>query len=123
MKMPSRRHMLLLPLPRTICKTLFVCLFVCLLATLRKNYQTDLHEIFKKSWQWANEQTVTFWLRSESRIRIWIRIRIATLVKRAMAEACTVPVLLDVVVTIIIRLPLPLPECTEWSDTVREHKF
>ena len=25
-----------------------VCLFVCLLATLRKNFRTDLHEIFRK---------------------------------------------------------------------------
>jgi len=32
-----------------------VCLFVCLLATLRKNFWTDVHEIFSKGWQWANE--------------------------------------------------------------------
>jgi len=25
-----------------------VCLYVCLLATLRKNFQTDLHEIFRE---------------------------------------------------------------------------
>jgi len=31
------------------------CLFVCLLATLRKNFQTDLHEIFREGWQWAKE--------------------------------------------------------------------
>jgi len=34
--------------------SLFVCLFVCLSGTLRKNIQTDLHEIFREGWQWAN---------------------------------------------------------------------
>jgi len=33
-----------------------VCLFVCLLVTLRKNFRTDLHEIFREGWQWASEQ-------------------------------------------------------------------
>jgi len=37
-----------------------VCLFVCLLATLRKNFQTGLHEIFREGWQWASEQMVKF---------------------------------------------------------------
>ena len=62
--------------------------FVCLLATLRKNFWTDLHEIFTEGWQWANEQMIKFWWRSGSRIRI------ATLVRRALAEVCTVPALL-----------------------------
>jgi len=35
-----------------------VSLFVCLLATLRENFQTDLHEISMEGWQWASEQTV-----------------------------------------------------------------
>jgi len=44
-----------------------VCLFVCSLATLRKkNFRTDLHEIFSEGWQWANEQRVKFWWRSGS---------------------------------------------------------
>jgi len=34
---------------------MFLSLFVCLLPTLCKNDQTDLHEIFKEGWQWANE--------------------------------------------------------------------
>ena len=36
----------LLPPTRRLCnaRRLFLCLFVCLLATLRKNYRTDLHE-------------------------------------------------------------------------------
>ena len=62
--------------------SLFVCLFVCLLAALCKNFQTDLHEIFRESWQWANEQMIKVWWRSGSRVRI--RIRIATLVRRAL---------------------------------------
>jgi len=31
-----------------------------LLATLRKNVRTDLHEIFREGWQWANEQMIKF---------------------------------------------------------------
>ena len=40
------------------------CLSVCLLATSRKNFRTDLHEIFREGWQWADEQTIKFWWRS-----------------------------------------------------------
>ena len=59
----------------------------------------DLHEIFREGWQWASEQMVKFWWRSGSRIgiRIQIRIRIATLVRCALVEVCTVPVLLVLV--------------------------
>ena len=39
---------------------MFSSLFVCLLATLNKNFQTDLHEIFSEGWQWDNEQTIKF---------------------------------------------------------------
>jgi len=45
---------------------LSVCMFVYLLATLRKNFPTDLHEIFTEGWQWVNEQMIKFWLRSGS---------------------------------------------------------
>jgi len=75
---------------------LFLCLFVCRLATLCKNVRTDFRDIFRKCWQWANSQTIKFWWRSGSRPdadQIRIRIRIATLVRRALAEVCTVPVL------------------------------
>jgi len=73
--------------------SLFVCLFVCLfIASLRQNFRTDLHGIFREGWQWANEQKIKFWWLSGSRIRI----RIATLVRRALAEVGTVPVLLVV---------------------------
>jgi len=34
---------------------LFVCSFVCLLATLRKNFRTDLHEIFRQGSKVGNE--------------------------------------------------------------------
>jgi len=62
----------LLPPPRRLCfcrclsvclsVSLSVCLFVCLLATLRQKARTrtDLHEIFRKGWQWANEQMLNF---------------------------------------------------------------
>jgi len=40
--------------------SLFVCLFVCVLATLCKNFQTDLHEIFSEGWEWADEQMIKF---------------------------------------------------------------
>jgi len=37
-------------------RRLSVCLRVCLLAILRKNFRTDLHEIFRGGIQWAVEQ-------------------------------------------------------------------
>jgi len=45
-----------------------VCLSVCLclLATLRKNFRPDLHEIFREGWHRTNEQTVKLWWRSGS---------------------------------------------------------
>jgi len=47
---------------------LYVCLFVGLLTTLRKNFVTDLHEIFAEAWQLDNEQDTKFWWRSASQI-------------------------------------------------------
>jgi len=38
----------------------FLSLFVCLLATLRKNFRTDLHTILREGWQWTNEQMIKF---------------------------------------------------------------
>ena len=68
--------------------SLFDCLFVCMLAILRKIFRRDLHEIVREGWQWANEQVIKFWWQSGShmRIRIRIQIRIAMLVRRALAE-------------------------------------
>jgi len=34
---------------------------------LHKNFQTDLHEISREVWQWANEQMITFSWQSGSR--------------------------------------------------------
>ena len=81
------------------CVIVVVCLSVCLSVSnfAQKNFGTDLHEIFREGWQWASEQMVKFWWRSGSRIRIHIRIQIVTLVRCALAEVCTVPVLLSCV--------------------------
>ena len=46
--------------------SVFVSLFACLLVTLRKSFQTDLHEIFREGWQSANEQMIEFWWRTGS---------------------------------------------------------
>ena len=63
--------------------SLFVCLFV-------SNFAQKLpsQETFREGWQWADEQMIKFWWRSGSGIHI------TTLVRRALAEVCTVPVLL-----------------------------
>ena len=76
-----------------------------MLATLRKNVQTDLHEIFREGWQRDNEQMITFWWRSRS--GIYIQIRIATLVRHTLVEVCNVPVLL--VINVLTGLK------TEWQ--------
>ena len=92
---------------------LSICYQLC-----EKNFQTDVHEIFREGWQWTNEQTIKFRWQSESlsryrdcffgfvttgRYRKWltdinlllILIRqMAALVRRALVEVCTVPVLL-----------------------------
>jgi len=73
-----------------LCQGGYVLVIVCLSATLPNNFQTDLHEIFREGWQWANEQMIKFSWRSGSQIRI----RIATLVRHALAQVCAVPVLL-----------------------------
>ena len=99
---------------RRLCVHRCLCL-VCLLATLRKKFTTDLHEIFREGWQWAIEQTVKFWWRSGSpsgyrdclRIRHYWEIQkmvnehsfilirqMAALVRRALSEVCSVSVLL-----------------------------
>jgi len=55
---------------------MFLSLFVCLLATSRKNFRMDLHEIFRKVWQWASEQMVKFRWRSPHRLDTGIVFRI-----------------------------------------------
>jgi len=53
---------------KVMFSSLFVCLSVCLLGALRKNCRTDLHEIFREGWQWADEQKIKFWWRSGHRL-------------------------------------------------------
>jgi len=45
-------HWLTQVVPEKGCKMVVVVVSVCLLATLRKNFQMDLHEIFREGWQW-----------------------------------------------------------------------
>ena len=120
---------LLSPPKKVVFPSLFACLSVCLLATLRKNFSMDLHEIFREGLQWADDQTIKFLWRSGSpsgyrvvsgfvtigRYGNWYQptarrdaagVAIATMTslryrpttdsndRRALAEVCTVPVLL-----------------------------
>jgi len=57
---------------------------------LRKNLQTNLREIFREGWKWANEHMIKFLWQSGS----WIQICITTLLRHALVEVCSVPVLL-----------------------------
>jgi len=68
---------------------MFSSLFVCLLATLRKNFRTVLHEIFRDGWQWASEQIVKFRWRSRTESPD-DGTDIATLIRGALAEVFTV---------------------------------
>ena len=43
------------------------------MATFRKNFRTDLHEIFRERWQWSIEQTIKFWSRLDTEIVFRIR--------------------------------------------------
>jgi len=47
-----------------------------LLATLRKNLQTDLHEIFREGWQWAIEHMLNFGGDPNQRLHTGIVFRI-----------------------------------------------
>ena len=42
-------------------EVVFSSLSVCLLATFRKNFQMELHEIFRENGQWADKQMIKFW--------------------------------------------------------------
>ena len=69
-----------------------------------------MHEIFSQGWQWANEQLIKFWWRARSvseYVDCFLDIRevvnghvftlirqMATLVRRALVEVCTVQMLL-----------------------------
>jgi len=89
-----------------------VCLFV---SNCVQKLQTDLHEIFSEGWQWASEQMIKFGGDLDHRLDTGIVFQIhsywemqkvvnrhsfrlirqmAALVRRALAEVCTVRVLL-----------------------------
>jgi len=87
----------LLPPSKRICNG--CCLSVSNFA--QRTSERICMKIFRQGWQWANEQMVKFWWRSGS--QIWIRIRIAALVRRALTEVCTVPVLLVLCETLQLR--------------------
>jgi len=69
---------------------MFVCLFICLLATLRKNFRTDLHEIFREGWQWASEQMMIFWWRSGYRLDTGtvFRVRHSWEIRKVVSNDC-----------------------------------
>jgi len=96
---------------------MFSSLFVCVhVSNFAQNSRTDLHEIFSEGWQCANEQIANFCWRSGSPsvrrdyfpVRHYWEIRkvvnvylllmlicqMTALVRRPMAEVCTVLVLL-----------------------------
>jgi len=89
---------------------------VCLLTTSREQI---CKKIFRECWQWTSEQTIQFWWRSRSRIGI----RIATLVRRVLAEVCPVPVLLVHYTAIILGLrPLSTTATRSIASTHRLNK-
>jgi len=47
------------------------------LATLRENFQTDLHEIFREGWQSASEQMTKFWCDPDHRLDTEIIFRLS----------------------------------------------
>jgi len=51
---------LFLPPPKRLCfrHCLSVYLYVCLLEALRKNFRTDLHEIFREGWLWPMNKMI-----------------------------------------------------------------
>ena len=54
-----------------------------------------MHEIFREGWQWAIEQMIKFWWRFDHGSGYGSgSVSRPTLVRRALAEVCTVPVLL-----------------------------
>jgi len=51
---------------------MFSLLFVCLLATLHKNFPTDLRDIFREGWQWQWPMNSDYIL-AAIRITVWIQ--------------------------------------------------
>ena len=55
---------------------MFSSLSLWLFATSRKNFRTDLHEIFSEGWQWTNEQMLNFGGDPDHRLHTGIVFRI-----------------------------------------------
>jgi len=72
-------------------EVMFSSFVVCLLATLHKNFQTDLHESFGEGLQWADEQLIKFWWRSDQHLdtRIVSRIRQYWEIWKVVSTDCT----------------------------------
>jgi len=64
-----------------------------LLATLRKNIQTDLHEIFREGWQQANEQMINFGGDPDHRLGTGIVFRISHKweIRKGVSANCAAP--------------------------------
>jgi len=99
------------------------CLSVCLLATLRKNFWMDLHEISREGWQWAIVSDIAiFVLKRDVKLQLtgngplnkWLNFGgdpstdagpNVTLARPALVEVCTVSVLVgitDIIITTVI---------------------
>jgi len=77
-----------------VFSSLFVCLFVRLFVCYQLCAKASERICMKFSGNVGNEQMIEFWWQSVS----WIQIHIAQVVRHALAEVCTVPVLLVVTV-------------------------
>jgi len=105
----------------------YVFVVVCLtVSNLVQKFPNRFAWNFREGWQWASEQIINFWWRSKSQIRIRIWICIATLVRCALVEVCTVPVVLVIIVIIItdwlILLILQYQVLDLYRNTVKHMK-
>jgi len=77
------------------CVFVVVCLSLCLLATLRKNFRTNFSRNFQGRLAMARYLRHCWEIRKVANEHSFILVRqIVALVRRALAEVCTVPVLL-----------------------------
>ena len=63
---------------------------------------------------------IKFWWRSGSGIRIRIRLQIVTLVRHALAEVCTVPVVLVVIIIIAGEIILIIYSYLVTNQSIRD---
>ena len=108
-----------------LCQGEYVFVVVCLtVSNLVQKFPNRFAWNFRECWQWASEQIINFWWQSKSQIRIWICI--VTLVRCALVEVCTVPVVLVIIVIIItdwlILLILQYQVLDLYRNTVKHMK-